>query len=86
MSQMQSRIAQGAASAAPFIPAEWLAAWSDNGGIVVLTGDRLFVSRLPQVDNEAGRILNSLRAAVWPKAHAEALADYLLRRSHGETL
>lgn len=77
---------QGAAPAAPFIPAEWLAAWSDAGGIVVLTGDRLFVSRLPQVDAEAGRTLNSLRAAVWPKAHAEALADYLLRRSHGEAL
>ena len=60
----------------------WFAAWSDNGGIAMLIGDRLFVSRLACLDTSAARQLDRLRPSVHTPGAGEALAG-LLRANSG---
>jgi hypothetical protein len=61
---------------------KWFAAWSDNGGIAMLVGDRLYVSRLSGIDATASRQLDSLRASIHHAGAGEALAG-LLRANSG---
>lgn len=68
-----------------FDPAAWLCAWSDHGGIVMLTGERLFVGRLAGIDQQAARTLDNLRCHVHQPGAGEALARALQLRSFGET-
>lgn len=93
---MAQRQQQGAASAAPitapqtsakignvaFDPAIWLAAWSDHGGIAMLVGDRLWVSRLSAIDRGAATALDTLRGHLHRPGAPDALAG-LLRANAG---
>ena len=83
---MASTAQQGAVSAAPsFTASEWLAQWSDHGGIAILANDRLYLSRSPCVDREAHQTLDRLRQAITARrANGEALAALLIARSFGE--
>jgi hypothetical protein len=67
-----------------FDAAAWFAAWSDNGGIVMLNGDRLWIGRGPAVGAEAARALEKLRGRLLgtPDAHA-ALAALLRAKAGG---
>ena len=78
---MATLINPGAASAVPFDASAWLAAWSDHGGVVMLAGDHLYVSRLHGIDRAAARTLDSLRVHVQRPGAGEALAGLLRRRS-----
>ncbi|WP_422057967.1 hypothetical protein [Sphingomonas sp.] len=73
----------GAAQAAPFDAARWFADWSDNGGVVIVTGERLFVSRIAAIDCRAAQRLDTLRAQIMHPEAAQALAG-LLRAKSGE--
>jgi len=74
------------ASAPTFTPAEWFAAWSDNGGIAMVAQDRLFLSRAPAIDRTACHTLDALRAQIIAdRRYGEALAAFLIARSFGET-
>lgn len=74
---------QGAASAAPtFNAAQWFAAWADHGGIAMLVGDRLYVSRLQGLDTGATEALDRLRALIHRPGAGNALAG-LLRANSG---
>lgn len=65
-----------------FDASTWFAAWSDHGGIVMLIGNRLFVSRRPGLDVAAAKVLNSLRTSIHHPGAATALAS-LLRTNSG---
>ena len=68
----------GAASAAPTLDARaWLAAWADHGGIAMLLGNRLFVSRMPGLDRSATQSLDRLRHWIMQPGAGEALAGVL---------
>lgn len=73
----------GAASVAPFDAARWFADWSDHGGIVILTDERLFVSRIATLDRKAAQRLNALRGQIMHPEAAQALAGHL-RAKAGE--
>ncbi len=75
---MTTTINQGAASAAPtFDPAAWFTAWSDNGGIAMLIGDRLWVGRTPALDRTAAHRLDELRRYIVAPGAVSALAGLL---------
>ena len=77
-------ITQGAAQAVPtFDAARWFADWSDNGGVVIVTGERLFVSRIAAIDCRAAQRLDALRGQIMHPEAAQALAG-LLRAKSGE--
>lgn len=68
----------GAARAAPTLDARaWLAAWADHGGIALLAGNRLYVSRMPGLDQGAAQRLNALKGWLWHPGAAKALAGVL---------
>ena len=68
----------GAASAAPTIDARaWLAAWADHGGIAMLLGNRLYVSRMPGLDRGATDALDRLRGWIHQPGAGNALAGVL---------
>lgn len=67
-----------------FDPAVWLISWSDNGGIVFNTDERLFVGRSPFIDRAGTSALDQLRQELWRPGAAEALGDFLNRRARGE--
>jgi hypothetical protein len=67
---------------APFDAAAWLAAWSDHGGIAMLVGDRLWVSRLTAIDRSAATALDTLRGHLHRPGAPDALAG-LLRANAG---
>ncbi len=71
-----------APSVAPFDAAAWLAAWSDHGGIAMLVGDRLWVSRLATIDKGAATALDTLRGHLHRPGAPDALAG-LLRANAG---
>jgi hypothetical protein len=77
-------ITQGAAQAVPtFDAARWFADWSDNGGVVIVTGERLFVSRIAAIDCRAAQRLDALRGQIMHPEAAQALAGHL-RAKAGE--
>jgi hypothetical protein len=55
----------------------WLAAWADNGGIAVLAGDRLFVSRATGLDRTATESLDRLKRWIHQPGARDALAGVL---------
>lgn len=78
-----ARHQHGAApAAATFDPAIWLAAWSDHGGIAMLVGDKLCVSRLAAIDRAGVMALDTLRGHLHRPGAPEALAG-LLRANAG---
>lgn len=77
-------ITQGAAQAVPtFDAARWFADWSDNGGVVIVTSERLYVSRLAAIDCSAAQRLDTLRGQIMHPEAAQALAGHL-RAKAGE--
>jgi hypothetical protein len=68
----------GAAQAVPTTDARaWLAAWADHGGIALLAGNRLYVSRMPGLDQCAAQSLDRLKRWLWSPGAADALAGVL---------
>ena len=61
----------------------WFAAWSDHGGIAMLVGDRLYVSRLQGIDASAARRLDSLKAVIHCSPGAGGALAGLLRANSG---
>lgn len=51
----------GVASAAPFDRAAWLADWTDNGGAVIHTGERLWLGRCQAIDRGAHQVFQFSR-------------------------
>ncbi len=68
----------GGASALPSFDAPaWLADWTDNGGVLIVAGDRLIVSRLACVDRQAYARLNYLRGQMLRQHGGNALLGAL---------
>ena len=80
---MASLFIEQGASAPTFDAAAWFAAWSDHGGVAILTGERLFVSRIAPLDCTASQRLDALRGQIMRPEAANALAG-LLRSNAGE--
>jgi hypothetical protein len=78
---MQHQAQQRARDARAPIPdaRAWLAAWADHGGIAMLLGPRLYVSRLAGLDRGATQRLNELRGWIMRPGAGEALAGVLGR-------
>ena len=55
----------------------WLAAWADHGGIAILAGDRLYVSRRAGLDRSAAQRLDQLRCWIFRPGARDALAGLL---------
>jgi hypothetical protein len=73
------------ASAPTFCASAWLADWSDNGGVAFLAAGRLYLSRIQPIDRIGRERLDGLRnEIVADRRHGEALAAFLIARSHGE--
>lgn len=82
---MATQINSGAAQAVPFDAARWFADWSDNGGVAIVTGERLFVSRLAAIDCRAVQRLDALRGQIMHPEAAQALVGHL-RAQAGEVV
>jgi hypothetical protein len=79
-------ITRGGAQAVPnFDAARWLADWSDHGGVVIVTTDRLYVSRIAALDCRAAQRLDALRGQIMHHDAAQALAGHL-RAKAGEVV
>ncbi len=63
--------------ATPFDASAWLNAWSDQGGIVMLVDDRLWLSRLATIDRSSAVALDTLRGHLHRPGAKDALADLL---------
>lgn len=75
----------GSAEALPSFDAPaWLADWSDNGGVVIVAGDRLIVSRLATIDRAAHSRLNFLRGQMLRQRGGNALLGALTVRPNVE--
>lgn len=72
--------ADAAKPAQPFDASAWLAAWSDQGGIVMLVDDRLWLSRIATIDRSAAVALDTLRGHLHRPGARDALSQ-LLRAS-----
>lgn len=66
--------------AQPFDASAWLAEWSDQGGIVMLVDDRLWLSRLATIDRSGAVALDTLRGHLHRPGARDALSQ-LLRAS-----
>lgn len=75
----------GATPVAPFDAARWFAEWSDHGGVVIVTRERLFVSRIAAIDCRAAQRLDTLRGQIMHRDAAQALAGHL-RAKAGESV
>lgn len=62
---------------APFDPSEWLAAWSDNGGLAVLVDDRLYLGRAKALDQRGNERLDQLRAQLIRNGAWEVVTEAL---------
>ena len=69
--------------AGTFDASAWLDAWANNGGIVVLTDERLYLRRAPFLDRAATYQLDRLRDAMLRAGGGPEIAATLARRRDG---
>ena len=67
----------GAAVPPAFDAPAWLADWSDNGGVAIVAGDRLVLSRLRCIDRQAHARLDFLRGQMLRQHGGNALLGAL---------
>ncbi len=77
-------IPAGPPPVATFDASRWLAEWSDNGGIVILADDRLYLRRSSPLDHSASQQLDRLRNIMLRSGGGPALAEVLIRRRNGD--
>ncbi len=70
--------------AVTFDASGWLAEWADNGGIVILADDRLYLRRSSPLDRSASQQLDRLRNVMLRSGGGPALAEVLIRRRNGD--
>jgi hypothetical protein len=70
-------------AAQTFDAAGWFSAWSQHGGVAMLTGDRLWVGRISPLDREAADALDRLRAHLHAPGAGNALAGLLRANAEG---
>ncbi len=67
----------GAAALPTFDAPAWLADWSDNGGVAIVAGNRLVLSRLRCIDRQAHARLDFLRRQMLRQHGGNALLGAL---------
>ncbi|MEH3046166.1 hypothetical protein [Sphingomonas adhaesiva] len=67
--------------ATPFDASAWLNAWSDQGGIVMLVDDRLWLSRLAMIDRGSAVALDTLQGHLHRPGAKDALTKLLQART-----
>jgi hypothetical protein len=67
-----------------FDASAWLAAWTENGGIYILTGDHLHLRRARPLDRLAMSNLDRLRDVMLRAGGGPAIADAVIRRQNGD--
>lgn len=75
--------AHDAMTAHTFDAAGWFTAWSQHGGVAMLTGDRLWVGRISPLDREAAQALDRLRPHLHMPGAGNALAGLLRANAEG---
>lgn len=70
--------------AGTFDASAWLAAWAEDGGIVLLTPDRLYLRRSPFLDRSATVQLDRLRVEMLRAGGGPEIAETLARRRDGD--
>lgn len=66
-----------------FDAAGWFLAWSQHGGVAMLTGDRLWVGRISPIDRDAAQALDQLRPHLHAPGAGNALASLLRANAEG---
>ncbi len=72
------------APANTFDASRWLADWSDNGGVVLLVHDHLYLRRSPSLDRAAAFNLDRLRDSMLRSGGGPAIAHVLMQRRNGD--
>jgi hypothetical protein len=79
-------IPESRAHAGTFDASTWLAEWTENGGIYVLTGDHLHLRRQCPLNADSGVRLDCLRDELLRAGGGPAIADAVSRRQNGDVL
>lgn len=69
---------------ATFDASRWLVEWAENGGIVFMAGDRLYLQRCTPLDRWATLELDRLRTSMLRSGGGLAIAEALIRRRNGD--
>jgi hypothetical protein len=67
-----------------FDASRWLVEWAENGGIVFMAGDRLYLQRCTPLDRWATQQLDRLRTSMLRSGGGPAIAEALIRRRNGD--
>jgi hypothetical protein len=77
-------IPAGQPPVATFDASRWLDAWAENGGIVILASDRLYLRRASFLDRAATYQLDRLRDVMLRAGGGPEIAEMLARRRDGD--
>lgn len=67
-----------------FDASSWLIDWAENGGIVLVVHEHLYLRRSPRIGSRELQKLDQLRARLLRSGGGPAIADVLIRRRNGD--